>query len=196
LSLVPVPASSGAAVAVRAGQQVAVVDVEGGQVGDLFAFNAADPAEHLSAAHTRSTTWRLFPRPGEAFVSSARRPMLTLVEDTSSGDHDMLVAACDAERYRQLGVPGWHPSCAENLDRALATVGVVPPCIPQPVNVFMPTVIDGDGSLQWRPAKSSPGERFVLRAEMDLVVVLTACAQDVTGLNGGRPTPMALEVLG
>jgi uncharacterized protein len=103
ISRTVVAAGTGRAVAVRAGQRVRVVDVEGGQVGDVFAFAVDDPAEYLSASHTRTHTSRLFPHIGEAFVTNRRRPILTLVADTSPGAHDMLIAACDPERYRALG---------------------------------------------------------------------------------------------
>jgi uncharacterized protein YcgI (DUF1989 family) len=101
-----VPAGAGLAVWVRHGEYLRIVDVEGGQVGDLFAFAGADPGEYLSAAHTRTSTSRLFPRIGEQFVTNRRRPILTLVADTSPGVHDMLIAACDPERYRMLGAAG------------------------------------------------------------------------------------------
>ena len=97
-----VPAGGGLAVWVRHGEHLRIVDVEGGQVGDLFAFAAADPGEYLSASHTRTSTSRLFPRVGEQFMTNRRRPILTLVADTSPGVHDMLIAACDPERYRML----------------------------------------------------------------------------------------------
>jgi len=109
---VVVPAGAGLAMWVRHGEQLRIVDVEGGQVGDLFAFAAADPGEYLSASHTRTSTSRLFPRVGEQFMTNRRRPILTLVADTSPGVHDMLIAAYDPERYRMLGAPG-HASCAD-----------------------------------------------------------------------------------
>ena len=78
---------------VRAGQVVRVTDVAGGQVGDLFAFGQADPGEYASAEHTRPAIERLFPRPGDLVLTSRRRPILTLVEDTSPGRHDTLPAS-------------------------------------------------------------------------------------------------------
>src|SRR5262245_61371365 len=131
-----VPAGAGRAVALRAGQRVRVVDIEGGQVGDVFAFAADDPAEHLSASHTRTPQSPPLPRIGEAFVTNRRRRILTLVADTSPGAHDMLIAACDPERYQALGAPE-HASCASNLRNALSQIGLHTDVIPQPVNVFM-----------------------------------------------------------
>lgn len=97
----------------RYGEHLRIVDVEGEQVGDLFAFAAADPGGYLSASHTRTSTSRLFPRIGEQFIANRRRPILTLVAETSQGVNDILIAACDPERYRMLGAPG-HVCCPES----------------------------------------------------------------------------------
>ncbi|MFF5264369.1 DUF1989 domain-containing protein [Actinomadura viridis] len=189
-----VPAGEGRAVRVRAGQRVRVVDVEGGQVGDLFAFASDDPREHLSAAHTRSVTSRLFPQMGESFVTDRRRPILALAGDTSPGSHDMLIAACDPARYEALGVPG-HASCARNLELALAGLGLSAAVTPQPVNVFMRIPVEGSGRLRWLPAESRAGDAITFEAAMDCVVVVSACPQDLAGINGDTLTPLAIDVL-
>ena len=67
---------------------------------------------------------------------NAHRPILIFVEDATPGIHDMLSAACDPVRYRDLGVEGWHASCEKNFQRALKTIGVEPPRFaPQPINL-------------------------------------------------------------
>ncbi|MEU9870235.1 urea carboxylase-associated family protein [Actinomadura sp. NPDC048021] len=189
-----VPAGEGRAVRVGAGRRVRVVDVEGGQVGDLFAFAADDPREHLSAAHTRSVTSRLFPQVGESFVTDRRRPILTLADDTSPGSHDMLIAACDPARYEGLGAPG-HASCARNLESALAGMGLSTATVPQPVNVFMRIPVEASGRLRWLAAESRAGDAITFEAVMDCVVVVSACPQDLAGINADGPTPMAIDVL-
>ena len=146
-----VPARAGLAVWVRHGEHLRILDIEGGQVGDLFAFAAADPGEYLSASHTRTSTSRLFPRIGEQFMTTRRRPILTLVADTSPGVHDMLIAACDPQRYRMLGAPG-HACCADNVHHALAQIGLATDAVPQPVNVFMNIPVGTEGDLSWLPA--------------------------------------------
>lgn len=188
------PAREGRAVTVAAGQRVSIVDLEGGQVGDLFAFAADDVNEHLSASHTRAATNRLFPAVGQQFLTDRRRPILTLLSDTSPGWHDMLIAACDPVRYAALGVAGSHASCAENLRLSLAAMGLSVPFTPQPVNVFMRIPVEG-GELRWLPAASGPGDSVTFEAVMDCVLVLSACPQDVVGINGGRPTPLAIDIL-
>jgi uncharacterized protein len=192
-SRIVVPAGAGRAVWVRRGEQVRVIDVEGGQVGDVFAFAAGDAREHLSASHTRTSTSRLFPRTGEHFMTNRRRPILTLVADTSPGVHDLLIAACDQARYRALGVPD-HASCADNLRNALAQIGLFSDEVPQPVNVFMNIPVAGNGELSWLPAVSRPGDAVTFEAAMDCAVVVSACPMDLNSINGERLSPLAVEV--
>jgi uncharacterized protein len=187
---IEIPARGARAVGVPAGRTFRVIDVEGGQVGDLFAFAADDRTEYLSASHTRAHTQRLFPAIGEPFVSNRRRPLLELVADSSPGVHDMLIAACDPERYRALGVEGAHASCAENLRRALGEDVDVP----QPVNLFMNIPVQ-DGRLAWRPAASAPGDAVALLALADVTVVLSACPQDLVNINADGPTGLSIELL-
>lgn len=182
------------AVDLARGQRVRIVDVEGGQVGDLFAFSAHDVGEYLSASHTRTGVGKLFPGIGEPFVTTLRRPILTLVDDTSPGWHDMLIAACDPERYRALGAPD-HASCAENLRGVMSQRGLPLPVVPQPVNVFMRIPVDDGGTLRWLPAISGAGDAIEFVAEMDCLVVVSACPMDLNGINGDGPTALAIEVL-
>jgi uncharacterized protein YcgI (DUF1989 family) len=192
---IDVPAREGRGVRVAAGQRFRVIDVEGGQVADTFAFRADDVSEYHSAEHTRVHVSRLFPRPGEHFVSNRRRPILLLEEDATPGIHDMLCAACDPERYTGLGVDGWHASCRENLERAMAELGVDRIEIPQPINLFMNIPVGTDGALGWEPAPTRAGDSVTLRAEMDCFVVVSACPQDIVPINDKDPTPIAIELL-
>ena len=189
-------AREGRAVRVEAGGRFRIVDLEGGQVADTWAFVAGDPGEYHSAQHTRVHAGRLFPRPGEQFVTTTRRPILTLEEDATPGIHDMLCAACDPARYRGLGVEGWHASCEENLQRALEAVGVDPPRFaPQPINLFMNTPALPDSTIDWRPAPTRAGDHVVMRAELDLILAVSACPQDIVRINDGHPTSVEIELI-
>jgi len=192
-----VPARHGTAVRVRAGQLVRVTDPLGGQVGDLFAFvdhGGRRLDEHLSAAHTRGHNSRLFPAVGEDFVTAARTPVLGLVDDSSPGRHDMLIPACDPERYRLLGARQ-HRSCVANLHEALAELDLSVDTVPQPVNLFMNIPVAADGGLRWLPAPSGRGDAVTFVSHVDTVVALSACPQDLVGINVGSPTDLVLDVL-
>ncbi|GAA0896309.1 urea carboxylase-associated family protein [Pseudonocardia zijingensis] len=189
-----VPARHARSIRLAAGQTVRVVDVAGGQVGDVFAFTADDPGEFHSAAHTRARVDRLFPAIGEPFVTNRRREILTLVADDSPGLHDMLIPACDPTRYALLGVPD-HRSCAQNLAEALAEHGLSVAHTPQPINVFMNIPV-ADGRIEWGAARTRAGDSITFRAELDCLFVVSSCPQDVVGINGAELTDLAIEVVG
>jgi len=189
-----VPAGEGRAVLVREGHHVRAVDVEGGQVGDLFAVAAADHGEYASAGHTRVAIRKLFPRPGDPVLSNRRRPILSVTADTSPGRHDMLYAACDPARYALLGVESPHRSCAENLRQALEEHGFALPVVPQPLNVFMDVRPEVDGTLASHTASSRPGDYIAFQAHMDCLVVLSSCPMDIVPISAGGITPLELQV--
>jgi uncharacterized protein YcgI (DUF1989 family) len=181
-------------VRVEAGRSFRVVDLEGGQVADLFAFCLDDPGEYLSAEHTRAELFRLFPRIGESFTTNRRRPILRFEADTSPGFHDMLFAACDAARYVSHGAPAGHASCAANLQTALAALGVDPVAVPQPVNLFENIRARPDGELDWQATATAAGNYVELRAEQDCVIVVSACPYDLVPTHAS-PGPMAIDLL-
>jgi len=190
-----VPAREGRAVRVAAGRSFRVVDLEGQQVGDLFAFVDGDVDEYASAEHTRVGLARLFPRVGESLLTNRRRPILTLLADDSPGLHDMLCAACDPTRYASLGWSGPHASCQDNLRAAMAEAGYPAVGVPQPINLFMHIPVAADGSLGFEPARTAPGDSVTLRAELPSVIVLSACPQDLVPINGPSPTSLAIDLL-
>jgi uncharacterized protein len=153
-------------------------------VVDTWAFNRANPSEFPSMEHTRAHTLRIVPRVGDVLRTNQRRPILTLVEDTSGGIYDTLIAACDRYRYAFLGVEGYHDNCADNLAAALAELGMTAPHVPSPLNLFMNIPWSQEGGLSFAaPPKPVPGG-YVLRAEMDLVIAFSACPQEVLPING------------
>jgi len=184
-SPVEIPARRGKAAFVEAGQVVTVINTHGEQVVDAWAFNRADMGEFMSNEHTRAHSLHLVPKPGDVLRSNKRRPILTLTEDTSGGIHDTLIAACDRYRYAFLGVEGHHDNCTDNLYAALGELGLAPPEVPSPLNLFMniPWALDGGLSFA-APPKPVPGGYVRLRAEMDLVMVFSACPQDILPISG------------
>jgi uncharacterized protein YcgI (DUF1989 family) len=189
-----VPGGEGRAALVRSGEQFLVVDAEGGQVGDLFAFAADDLHEFASAEHTRMAIAKLFPRPGDPVMTNRRRPILYVTGDTSPGRHDMLYAACDPARYASLGAGPGHRSCVANLREALRAHGHEVPAVPQPLNVFMDVRVQPDGTLVSHPASSRPGDYIAFRAARDCLVALSSCPMDVVPISSGGITPLELRV--
>jgi uncharacterized protein YcgI (DUF1989 family) len=193
--LVEIPARRGKAVRVPAGGRIKVVNTHGTQVVDTWAFSAANLHESMSMEHTRPHIGRIFPKPGDAFFSNRRRPILTLLEDTSPGIHDTIVAACDRYRYRFLGVEGYHDNCTDNLFAAMAEHGLTVPDVPSPLNLWMNIPVGPDGQIGFEPTVSRPGDHVVLRAEMDVVVAFSACPQDILPINDRRTVEAHYQLL-
>jgi uncharacterized protein len=189
-----IEAGHGHAFQLAVGERVRIGLPEGSQVADMFAFALPDLKEYLSTEHTRSCAQRLTPVVGEAFYSSRRRPMLAFVEDSSPGTHDLLLSACDQARYTLLGHPSPHRNCVANMIDALAALGLKPPQIPSPVNVFEKVAIGIDGSLVIEPPLAVRGDSVMLRALMDLVLVISACPMDIVPTNGPDLRPKAIFV--
>ena len=185
-----IAARSGRAVRLARGSAIEVINTHGTQVVDFWALCQQDLSEHLSMEHTRTAIGRLMPRVGDTLVSNRRQPLLTVIADTSPGVHDTLIASCDAERYRQLGFDGQHDNCLDNFDRALADLGLAAPPLPAPLNLFMNVPWTQDGSLRFDPPVSRPGDLIRLRAGTDLVVIMSACPQDLTPVNGAEQCPV------
>ena len=184
-----IPARRGVAVRVKTGQIITVINTHGSQVVDTWAFSAADIAEFMSMEHSRGAMLRVNPRVGDTLRSNRRRPVLTLIEDTSGGVHDTLIAACDPYRYEKLGHVGHHDNCTDNLAQALADLGLVATETPSPLNLFMNIPIGDGQSLSFEPPVSQLGSYVSLRAEMDLVIAFSACPQDLVPINGTACIP-------
>jgi uncharacterized protein YcgI (DUF1989 family) len=179
-----IPARRAVAVRAAKGAQIEIVNTHGSQVVDTWAFASAE--EWMSMEHSRLHMGRVNPVVGDTFVTNRRRPILTLTEDTSGGVHDTLLAACDRYRYELLGAPG-HDNCTDNLHAALASAGLSVPATPSPLNLFENARPDADGRIEIAPPVSTPGSHVTLRLELDAVLVLSACPQDLAATNGPGP---------
>jgi len=188
-SLITIPARQGKAITLKRGQHVKVINTHGQQVVDTWAFNSTALTECMSMEHTRTALSRIMVRVGDSLVTNQRRPILTLVEDTSPGIHDTLIAACDRYRYALLGCTTYHENCTDNLAAALAALGLQAPETPSPWNLFMHIPVQADGSLTFESPVCKPGDFVLLRAELDCVVAFSACPQDIVPINGAACTP-------
>jgi uncharacterized protein YcgI (DUF1989 family) len=186
-----IPARRAVAVRVARGGALRVINTFGQQVIDAWAF--VDAREWMSMEHSRLHMGRINPALGDTFVTNARRPVLTLAEDSSGGVHDTLLAACDRFRYELLGAPD-HDNCTDNLHAALAACGLSVPCTPSPLNLFENAAPAPDGAIAIAPPVSAPGSHVTLRAELDVLVVLSACPQDLAPTNGPGPADAHYEL--
>ena len=172
-----------------------IINTEGSHVVDVWAYRLPKLDEFLSMEHTRSCLEKLTPTPGDLLYSNRRQPMIQVIEDTSPGMHDLLLSACDLERYRLLGHKGWHANCADNFQKAIKQFGIVNGEIPSPLNMFENVSITNDGSLRIAPPVVTAGQYVTLRAECNLVLIFSACPMDIAYTNGldRRVKPIEIE---
>lgn len=182
-------ATKGTAIKLCKGEAISVINLHGNQVVDAWAVNLTDASECSALEHTRSINSNMFFEQGMTLVSNLRRPMLRLIEDSSPGRHDTLLCPCNAAIYQELGCTDYHRSCTDNFHEALAEHGIHCSYTPASLNLFMNVPVAEDGSVQRVPPRSKAGDRVTLLAEMDLMVVLSACPQDITPINGTGRQP-------
>ncbi len=179
---------TGTAFVLRKGQELVIIDPKGEQVSDLLCFNLEDKREHLSSGRTIDYNNRVFLTKGDKFYSNRSNVMFEIIED-SVGRHDFLLTPCSAETFRIIyGHEHPHHGCFGNLVKNLQEYGIAPDDIPVTFNVFMNVSIDGEsGEIKVLPPKSRAGDRLVIRAEMDLIVGLTACSAEQSNNYSFKP---------
>ena len=187
------PPQTGTALLVRRGQRLKVMDPTGEQVSDLISFASADPNEWLSSGRTIDYANTIYLTAGHTLYSNRSRAMWVIEEDTV-GRHDFLLTPCSPQTFEILYQHvGHHPSCFENLANSLAPFGIAPDAIPTTLNLFMNVVVLPSGELQILPPASRAGDYVMLRAEMDMIVGVTACSAELS--NNGTFKPIDVELL-
>ncbi len=177
------------------GQTLRIVDLEGNQAVDFLLYSAADDAERYSAQDTVSAQGNLFLREGTILRSNEGNPMMTIA-GTSVDYHDTIGGACSREsntlRY------GHHTksqhACVENFLEANLIEGRGKRDIVSNINFFMNVPVEEDGSLGIVDGISAPGLTVDLRAEMDVIVVVSNCPQINNPCNAFNPTPVRMIV--
>ena len=182
--IITIPARSGKSVLVKAGQHIKVINTHGTQVVDTWAFNANDLTEFQSNEHTRATLVSMTFKPGDSLYTNHRRAILDVVEDTTPGVHDLLMAACDNYRYKLLGCTEYHDNCSDNLLKAMNDLDMEIADVPSPMNLFMNIPWTSEGRLSWEAPVSKPGEYILFHSVMDCVIAFSACPQDMLPING------------
>jgi uncharacterized protein len=178
---------TGTAFELSKGRTLKVIDLEGEQVADLTAFNHEDPREWLSSGRSIDYANTIYLTTGHTLYSNRSRPMFTILAD-DVGRHDFLLTPCSPETFQILyHDESYHPSCFENLHTSLARFGIGPDEIPTTLNIFMNVEVGPNGVLSILPPISRSGDSISLRAEMDLIIGLTACSAEKSNNHGFKP---------
>ncbi|CAM5198329.1 hypothetical protein CDEF62S_05513 [Castellaniella defragrans] len=179
-------------VSLNAGDKLEVINVQGGQVCDLFAFKASDYKEFLSPSHTRTVHRRTYLKPGDILYSVLKNGMLKLLHD-DVGVNDFLVPACDPGRYLlDFGLSD-HRNCRDNLAEVVGD-RVPYEYLPDPFNIFQETSVNSKGLIMGGASPAKEGDKVIFEALMDVVVVGSACPQDKAPTNNFNPTDILFKV--
>ncbi|GAA1026339.1 urea carboxylase-associated family protein [Virgisporangium ochraceum] len=187
-----VPAAGGMAWELSAGTRLRVVDVEGGQTGDVFAVAADDLSDGQSNGRSFDYGGTVRLTTGSVLYSRRSRPLLRIVAD-EVGVHDFLYAPCSQEMYEiGYGATGPRPNCFDNLTTSLGAFGVPAATVTIAFNVFMRADVAPDGRLTIRPPTVTAGQGVTFQAERDLVVAVTACP--AATCNDGKLLPLGVDI--
>ncbi len=185
-------AQTGTALLLDRGQILRITDPQGEQVSDVIAFAKRDHEEWLSSGRSIDYANTIYLTTGHVLYSNRSNPMFTILED-KVGRHDFLLTPCSPETFKIIYQrQGHHPSCFENLAVNLARYGVESDRIPTTFNVFMDVAVAPTGELTIAPPRSKPGDYIELRAEMDLIVGITACSAEISNNNRFKPIDVAI----
>jgi urea carboxylase-associated protein 1 len=191
------PAGEPWAHTLKRGQVLRIVDLEGNQAVDTIFYNANDTAESYSVTDTLQHQGSVYLGTRSVLYSNLGRPMMTVVADTC-GRHDTLGGACAAESniVRYSPDKKFMHSCRDNFLIALARAdnGMGKRDLAANINFFMNVPVTPDGGLSFEDGLSSPGKYVELRAEMDVLVLVSNCPQLNNPCNAYNPTPVRFVV--
>ncbi len=178
---------------VRKGEILRLVDLEGQQAIDFLCYNANDAADRYHAANTIKIPGQVYLNKGSVLWSVHAHKLMTIIED-SCGKHDTIFGCCsfalDEVRYGATNPE----SCQRNFERELAKHGLGPEVIVSNVNFFMNVPIEKDGTAGIADSLSKPGDYVDLRAEMDVLAVLSNCPEALNPATGSGPTPIRVQI--
>lgn len=179
---------SGKAFYLKEGEILTVIDPEGMQVSDMVLFNSNDLNEKLSSGKSLDFEESILLSIGNFLWSNRSNKMMEIIEDTN-GRNDFLLAPCSKETFEIMyNYSGEHPSCLNNLSKNLEPMGIKQDDIPTAFNIFMNVQFDEKGKISVLPPTSKAGDYIKFRAQMDLLVCLTACSAEDS--NGGSFKPI------
>jgi urea carboxylase-associated protein 1 len=182
---------------VKAGETIAITDLEGNQAIDCLFYDAHQTAERYCAHTTMAAQGNIFLTTGTVLLSNEGRPLLRIVEDTC-GRHDTIGGACSQESNTlRYGHHTKHQhACVENFLLEGSRWGLSKRDLVSNINWFMNVPVEPDGTMGIVDGISAPGLRVVCQAERDVIALISNCPQINNPCNGFNPTPVRITVSG
>ncbi|MCB1061977.1 MAG: DUF1989 domain-containing protein [Verrucomicrobiae bacterium] len=182
---------------IRAGQTFRIVDLEGNQAADTLFYDAHDTDNRYSACDTIRAQRNLYLTTGTALMSTAGDVLLTIVADTC-GRHDTVGGACSREsntmRYA-LEKESMH-ACRDSFINGVTGWGhgMGKEDITCNINFFMNVPVTPEGKLTFEDGLSAPGRYVEMRAERDVIALMSNCPQLNNPCNAYNPTPVRVLI--
>jgi urea carboxylase-associated protein 1 len=179
----------------RTGQSLRIIDLGGNQAVDCLFYNLHDPTERYSAPDTIVAQRNVFLVEGSVLRSNEGAPMATITS-SSCAYHDTIGGACSRESNTlRYGHHTFHQhACVDNFLNVGSRYGLTTRDLVSNINWFMNVPVGEDGTLGIVDGISAPGLHVAVRAEMDLLVLISNCPQINNPCNGFDPTPVRLVV--
>ncbi|MEU2429839.1 urea amidolyase associated protein UAAP2 [Streptomyces sp. NPDC007861] len=190
-----VPARSAWSALIHRGELLTVTDLHGNQAVDFLAYDAHDTAVRYSAPDTLQAQGNVFLTTGSVLMSNEHTPLMTVTEDTC-GRHDTLGGACSKESNTlRYGHHTWSQhACMDNFLAEGARYGLTARDLVPNVNWYMNVPVERDGTLGIVDGISAPGLRLTLRAETDVIALVSNCPQINNPCNGFDPTDVDMTI--
>ena len=190
---VVVPAGDGWSGVIAAGEHFRIVDLHGNQAVDTLFYDAHDHANRYSAVDTIREQGAVYLTTGSVLRSVRLDPLATIVDDTC-GRHDTIGGACAQEsNVVRYGDHTRHQhACRITFSRLAHREGLTTRDLTHNVNFFMNVPVTSTGGLTFADGVSAPGKHVELRAERDLLILISNCPQLNNPCNGYNPTPVRL----
>jgi uncharacterized protein len=189
---VVVPARGSWSGVLKKGQMMRIVDLEGKQAVDFLCYNAHNYEDRYAAADTMKINQRgIFLSTGTVLYSVGLTPLFTIVADTC-GKHDTIGGCCSAALNTFRYGVGYQHNCRDNFLAELKKYGMGPKDIPANVNFFMYVPVGENGEMDMGPSISKPGDYVDLRADSDVLAVISNCPQMNNPVNDYNPTPIRI----
>lgn len=192
-----VPAGDGWMHLIKKGQTFRIVDVEGNQAADTLFYNAEDMSDRYSAQDTIRTQESLYLTTGTKLMSSEGNVLLTITADTC-GRHDTIGGACATEsnQVRYSLDKRWMHACRDTFMLQVLRWGrgASKADITHNINFFMNVPVTPEGGLCFADGVSAGGRYVEMRAEMDVIALISNCPQLNNPCNAYNPTPIRLLI--
>jgi urea carboxylase-associated protein 1 len=185
-----VPACDSWSAYVKKGDVLRLIDLEGQQAADFLCYNAADTTDRYNAANTIKLNNNIYIGKDSVLWSVRARQMMTVIEDSCGSPHDTLYGCCSIEvdevRFDKTNTQG----CQSNFEAELGKHGMGSKDMAANINFFMNVPVEIDGSIDIAASESKPGDYVELRAEMDVLAVVSNCPERDNNAAGYKPTPI------